>query len=250
MSQSQTSKLPNAPLQEVIFELLWEIGFDQQGNPVDNEFEFAQGLFASKVLKEFPIRKRTIPEGVPIKIYPKTIHQFWKDSNEWPVVQIGPGILAINDTELNYDWNSSFYPLIKKGIGLLEDSYDHDLLYKNVSLRYIDAVQMSSNERGDLLKYINSKFKIELFNKFTIPGSLSNLNLTQTFDVDQDTKVSLILNDGIDKFNRPALIWQTHILSNSRKNKSQVIQWVHNAHKVTSDLFVDILNKDFYDSFK
>jgi len=247
---SKIQKLPKAPLQEVIFELLWEIGFDQQGSPVDSEFEFAQGLFANNVLPEFPVGKRTMPEGSPIKIYPKTIHQFWKAENKWPVLQIGPGIFAINDTEENYDWHNKFFPLIKNGIDKLEKSYRHSLVYKNVSLRYIDAVEMTIEERSDILKYVNDRFNLELSHGFSVPGSLSNLNLTQTFDVNEETKVSLIITDGVNKFNKPALIWQTHIISNARKDKSNIIEWVEMAHKITSNIFVDMLDKQFYDSFK
>ena len=250
MAKNQIHKLPNAPLQEVIFELLWEIEFDQQGNPIDPEFEFAQGVFANQVLKEFPLRKRTLPESVPIKIYPKTIHQFWKGQNNWPVVQLGPGIMAVNDTEHNYDWKASFYPLLKKHIKILEESYGKELTYKSSSLRYIDAVEISDKERLELLLYINSNFNFELTNKFKIPGKLSHLNLTQTFDVDNNTKISLIMNDGINKFNKPAIIWQTHIVTNSRKNKKDILTWVNTAHEVTSELFKNVVNKKFYDSFK
>ncbi len=250
MAKEESNKLGNAPLQEVIFELLWEIDFDQQGNPIDSDFEFAQGLFAKKVLEEFPLRKRTIPEGIPIKIYPKTVHQFWKGQNIWPVVQLGPGIMALNETEHNYDWIKKFYPLIKNQIGNLEECYSQELIYESASLRYIDAVEISESERIELLHSVNSKFNYELLNKFEFPGKLSHLNLAQTFDVDDDTKVSLIINDGINKFNKPAIIWQTHIISNSRKKKNEVISWVDLAHDISSKLFKDIVNREFYESFK
>ncbi|MFT5780256.1 MAG: hypothetical protein ACI837_003217 [Crocinitomicaceae bacterium] len=250
MEENNNRKLPNAPLQEVIFELLWEIDFDQLGNPVDQDYELAQGLFADKVRKDFPLRRRTMPEGAPIKIYPKTIHQFWKDHNVWPVVQLGPGILAVNETEHNYDWSSKFYPLIKKQIKNLEGSYGKELVYKNSSLRYIDAVEISEIDRQSILKYVNSKFNFSISNNFDLPGSVSHVNLTQTFDVDKDTKLSLIVNDGINKFKKPAIIWQTHIISNSRKNKEEIVSWVNKAHDLTSNLFKNIVNKDFYDGFK
>ncbi|MGF1639163.1 MAG: TIGR04255 family protein [Cyclobacteriaceae bacterium] len=250
MDDIENQKLLNAPLQEVIFELLWEIGFDQQGNPLDSEFEFAQGLFAKEALKAFPQRKRTIPEGLPLKIYPKTIHQFWKGDNIWPVVQLGPGILAINDTEQNYKWEKTFYPLIKNQIDNLEKSYGHGLIYKTVSLRYIDAVEISKENKEALLEYVNSNFNVKLYNNFRITGSLSHLNLTQTFNIGNDTLVSLILNDGINKFNKPALIWQIHLVHNATKKKKDILLWADSAHKIASDLFKDILKKEFYDSFK
>lgn len=250
MTEKDSRKLLNAPLQEVIFELLWEIDFDQQGNPIDQDFELAQGLFARGVLPSFPLRKRTMPEGAPIKIYPKTIHQFWKDENTWPVVQLGPGIMAVNETEHNYEWSTEFYPLLKNQINNLEDSYGKELIYKNASLRYIDAIEISEAERQSILKYVNSKFNFTISNNFSLPGSLSHLNLTQTFDVNNDTKLSLIINDGVNKFKKPAIIWQTHVMFNSRKKKDEIVSWINKAHDLTSQLFKDIIQKDFYDSFK
>lgn len=250
MTKRENRKLPNAPLQEVIFELLWEIDFDQLGNPIDPDFELAQGLFAKDVASDFPFRRRTMPEGAPVKIYPKAIHQFWKKENVWPVVQLGPGIMALNETEHNYEWDATFYPLIKKQMGILETSYGRELAYKSASLRYIDAVEISEDDRADLLNYVNSKFDFSIANNFDLPGSLSHLQMSQTFYIDEDTQLTLIMNDGINKFQKPAIIWQIHVHSNSRMNWEKVLSWVDHAHDLTSKLFKDILKADFYDSFK
>lgn len=250
MTDKVSLKLPNAPLQEVIFELLWDIGFDQQGNYIDHEFEYALGVFSKHTMMEFPIRKRTIPEGVPVKFYPMTLHQFWKGQNVWPVVQIGPGIMAINDTEKNYTWDFEFYPLISKQVDILEEAYNNNLTYKNASLRYIDAIEISQDDNSNLLNFINLKFKIKLSNQFRLPGNLSNLSLTQTFDFDNDTTVNLILNNGSNKFNKPALIWQTHIVMNGKKGKRGILEWLNKAHIISSSLFKDTLTDEFYASFK
>ena len=246
----KTKKLPKAPLQEVIFELLWDVDFDQHGDLVDLDFELAQGVFAREISGEFPTRKRAIPEGIPIKIYPNAIHQFWKGPGAWPVVQIGPGVLAVNDTEVNYEWDSKFFPLVKRSIAHLEKSYEKELNYINVSLRYIDAIEIDDDDQSDFLNFINSKFKIKLSYDFEIPGSISNLNLTQTFSIDDETKISLIISNGKNKLNKPALIWQTYIFCKTKKTSTGVIDWVEGAHSLTSKTFVDILNSEFYDSFK
>ncbi|MEM6265159.1 MAG: TIGR04255 family protein, partial [Bacteroidota bacterium] len=226
MQEASLKKLPNAPLQEVIFELLWEIGVDSLGNPFDSDFEFAQGLFAKEILKEFPVKKRTIPEGLPIKIYPKPIHQFWKQEEILPVVQLGQGILAINDSEKNYTWESSFFPLIKNSLKILEGSYDKELTYKSCGLRYIDAVAITTEEKNDLLGFVNSKFHINLSSQFEQPGDLSRLNYAQTFDLDKETQISLILNDGFNRLGNPAIIWQTFITTSQQKKHEEIISWV------------------------
>lgn len=243
------NKLSKAPLQEVIFELLWDIEFNPQGNPFDPNFELAQGIFAKRVSDRFPERKRTLPEGIPLKIYPKAIHQFWKGSNIWPVVQLGPGILAINDTEVNYEWGESFFPMIKSGIDDLEESYEQQLMYKNVSLRYIDAVEIETKS-NNILDFINSKFNVRINNEFNYSGNISSINFNQTFDLEDGSKLSFIISDGRNKLNKPALIWQTYIFSNSKKTKQEIISWVNKAHEITSNTFKDSIKTDFYDSFK
>lgn len=45
----QIHKLPKAPLQGLIFEVLWDIDFNEPGEPQDLEYELAVGVFASKI---------------------------------------------------------------------------------------------------------------------------------------------------------------------------------------------------------
>jgi uncharacterized protein (TIGR04255 family) len=243
--KNHIEKLPNAPLQEVVFELLWEMDFDNFGKPVDLNFEFAQGIFAEKIKKEFPFHKRTVPEEFPLTIYPKPVHQFWKNENLWPVVQIGPGILVINDIEKNYTWKD-YKNLIIQVLGILSGAYDKELKYITVSLKYIDAVEITQN---NYLDFINNNFNIRLDNNFNNPGSITNIKINETFAVDEIGKFDILISSGMSRNNQPAIIWQSNIFNNGKFHNKEILSWIEEAHNIVSDHFKKIVKKPFYASF-
>ena len=243
--KNHIEKLPNAPLQEVVFELLWEMDYDNSGRPVDLSFEFAQGIFAEKIKKEFPFHKRTVPEEFPLTIYPKPIHQFWKNENLWPVVQIGPRILVINDIEKNYNWKE-FKKLIIKVLNILSGAYNKELKYITVSLKYIDAVEIRQN---DYLNFINNNFNIKLDNSFDSPGSITNIKINETFAVNEIGKFDILISSGMSRNNQPAIIWQSNIFSTGKFHDKIIISWIEKAHDVVSGHFKKIVKKPFYASF-
>ena len=241
-------KLKNAPLQEVIFEILWDIDYDEKGIHHDPDFDLGQGIFAKAIEAEFPLIKRTIPEELLNRIYPIPVYQFWKGENIWPVVQIGPGMLAVNDTEKNYDWELNFQSLIKNSITTLEKSYNKSLSYKRVSLRYIDAI--SINPDIDIVNFINKNFKVTLQNNYDTIGKLQNINFNQTFKIDENTLLNFSITNGFNNKTKPAIIWQTQIYTDSKLNLNDLLIWVNKAHTCASKTFENTLNNEFYSSFR
>ncbi len=238
-------KLPNAPLQEVIFELLWEMNYDNSGYPVDLDFEFAQGIFAQKIEKEFPVRKRTLPEGAPLRIYPKPIHQFWKGENIWPVIQIGPGILTVNDVEQNYIWKE-YKKLITKAVKILTEAYNKELKYIKIGLKYIDAVEIGDR---DYLSFINDHFDINFTNNFDHTGEIINIKINETFSIENVGNLDILISSGVSKNNKHAVIWQSNISNNEKLTGQNIITWLESAHQIVSDHFKKIVKDSFYASF-
>ncbi len=243
--QQHIEKLPNAPLQEVIFELLWEMDSDEYGMPIDVDFDFAQGLFADKLSNEFPYRRKIVPDGFPLKIYPKTFHQFWKGENEWPVVQIGPGILVVNDVENNYRW-TDFKKLIQQAVDILMQSYKKEIKFIAISLKYIDAVEIK--DKG-YLEFINENFNLNLNNHFKLSGDLVNVNINETFDIEGIGSLNILISNGLSPKNLPSVIWQCNVLSKQSFTASGILQWVEKAHKVASNHFKEITKEKFYAGF-
>jgi len=248
--QNKRKKLKNAPLKEVIFELLWELPLDQTGFPIDTGFELAQGIFASKIKKDFPVHKKTIPEGFQnVRLYPKPIHQFWKKEITWPVVQLGHGIMTVNDTDANYIWEDNFLPNIKNSLTILLDSYENQLPFNRVSLKYIDSIDLPDNV-NDISNYISKNFQTDLINRYPLPGKLKGININQTFELPDETIMQISIQTATNNAtNKPAIVWITGVEKKGLFKKDEIINWTVEAHKQVSDTFVNMLEKEFYENF-
>lgn len=100
------SKLPNAPLQEVIFEIRWALmPGKESGQIIDEGFELASGRLSTILEERFPYYKRIISQNIPDQLmHYNVVHQYWSGENKWPVIQLGPGIFTINCTDEEYFW--------------------------------------------------------------------------------------------------------------------------------------------------
>jgi len=239
------SKLPNAPLQEVIFELLWEIGRDEKGFPFDEEFNFAKGVFADITKHDFPFRKNTLLDTTQIRFYPVPVHQFWKAENTWPVLQIGHGMLVVNDIEANYTWDN-YKNLIHQAIDFLLKSWQKELFFFTARLKYIDAYEIGDVNK---LKFINENIKLTLQNHFISNVDVVTLNVNQTFKLEHDNFLEVVLSTGLSPDNKPALIWQSTVYNEGKMNREQLINWLENAHEIASKHFKQFINQELYDKF-
>src|SRR5690606_29676748 len=132
----------------------------------------------------FPFHVAKFPMEVPDRLLNyQTVHQFWKGDNQWPVVQLGPGIATVNDTEQNYEWEGTYLPNIKKALEALNRSYNQ-VSFNSLSLRYIDVVRVAdygfTNWRDFVQTHINFGFE----NHFNTRGSLVGLNFEQSFGLE------------------------------------------------------------------
>lgn len=247
------NRLPRAPLQEVIFEIRWKLETDPStGQMIDKHFELAGGRLQDLTKAEFPFYNRKIPGFIPFQQFPyQIIHQFWKGNGLWPVIQLGPGIYTVNDTDKNYEWNKTYLPLIKKGIEWLYQSYSDPLEINACSLRYIDSVKVKEHSfTGNWSEFIYKNLKIKIENNFKTTGKQEHLQMHQTFLLDNGNDFSLSINDANDaKTGETVLVWQTVVIHKVKINKEHLIDWVREAHKTTSDLFKEMTKGDFYDSF-
>ena len=240
-------KLKNAPLKEAIFELFWNGPIDKSGFPIDNEYDLAQGRFDREIRKDFPIYKRLIPANSPIKILGQPAHQFWKNQLNWPVVQLGPGIMTVNETEKGYIWEN-FRKTIHDSIQILIKSYDISPTFQRLSLRYIDSIDLPENI--NLLDFVNNSFKTKITNSFERPGEIAGLNFNQIFNVFQNSKVHLNIQSAINNLNgKPAIVWITLIETNEISGIDDILKWIDKAHNICSDLFKQTLNQSFYETF-
>ena len=244
-------KLKNAPLREVIFELLWKLPVNEAGMAFDPSFELALGHYSSSMKRRFPIRKRTVPDGFPVRAY-KPLHQFWSGELRWPVVQFGPGLLTVNDTDVNYSWLGNYRDNLAFAIDVLWESYGQEggtLEVEKVRLTYVDAVEYDC-EKETASEFVARNLNTELVCAYPLPGKPIDLNIAQGFELSEKSKMLITIQNGEHhQTGRPAIIWTTAVEKVENIAKEDLLHWLDFAHDLSSNTFVNMLNPDFYGSF-
>lgn len=240
-----SAKLKNAPLKEVVFELYWECNTNN-GMQVDTGFDLAQGKFADKLMNDFPVHRKIVPDGIPLKIFGAPLHQYWAGELKWPVIQHGQGMIAVNEVEDGYEWKT-FEPLIIKAITLLTESYAEPLKFKRVRLQYIDAWDLDDGINAE--DFVTQNLQTQVTNSYQLPGDLSNFNIQQTFKLSDSSLMSLNISDGINNQNqKQSVIWTTIVEKKAPMLIDEIKKWIVTAHTASSEMFKKMLNTEFYAS--
>jgi uncharacterized protein (TIGR04255 family) len=246
------ARLSNAPLQEVIFEVRWGLRpGENNGQMEDIGFELATGRLSTILEDKFSVYRRIVPAEIPDQmLFYRVVHQYWSGENQWPVIQLGPGIFTINCTDHVYDWEEIFRPLINEAIRGLMQSYRNPIQLVFASLRYIDAIKTTefSNHPENWQQFIKNNFNLEYNNFFDTRGQQKGIQIEQTFELEDRSELQLQIGSGT-KNNEPAVIWQTTILKREQFTVQELLKWADYAHNITHDLFVEMIKPDLYASF-
>lgn len=156
------SKLPNAPLVEVILELRWTIK-DQAGL---TKYKYLAGDIYNKLNKSYPYRENIHPPEIPLEILiNKPEHRYREAEKEYPLIQVGPGVITLNTIDEKYFW---------KDFSLRAKEYFETFLtvypesdkesFKPVII-YVDFFPFDFN-KTNVNQYINENFGLEFKQKF------------------------------------------------------------------------------------
>ncbi|MCD6239350.1 MAG: TIGR04255 family protein [Thermotogae bacterium] len=92
--------LKNKPLVEAIFEFRWKLQEPSIGVKIDPHYKILIGRMYDRVKDEYPFHEQLPAATMPDEIAGYVVqHRFRKDKDKWPLIQIGPGIITLNDTE-------------------------------------------------------------------------------------------------------------------------------------------------------
>lgn len=155
--------LKNKPLVEAIFELRWQLKESQAGIKVDPNYKMLVGRVYERLKEEYPYSEQLPTATMPDEIAGYIVqYRFRKDKDRWPLVQIGPGIITLNDTE-GYDWDD-FVKRISEIITVLFELYpdaENSLKANSLLLRYIDAIEFDY-EHEDIFSFLREKMKVNI----------------------------------------------------------------------------------------
>lgn len=246
------SRLRNAPLQEVIFEVRWDADVDAaSGALLDKDFLMAAGRFDVHVKEEFPHWDNRVPyfDLAPQAFLYQPVKQFRPAPDAWPLFQLGPGIFTVNDTHKDYDWTGRFSPLVAKGLDKLERAYERQLPYHMAALRYIDAVRVQDYDFQDWASFIPGHLHFAFQNNFDSGMVPRDVAFQQLFDLEDGSQLHLSIASGKDGEGQDQMIWQTAVMRSGPCNKEEILSWAESAHAKSSDLFTRICKTHFHDSF-
>lgn len=253
---NKTAILANKPLVEALFELRW--GLDgPPGMAVDPYYQMLIGQLYSAIKGDYPFWERLPTAEVPEGFAPYTPHhRFRTDANQWPLVQIGPGILTVNDTE-SYVWDS-FYQRCASAIDALFNIYpeaNERLRIFEVTLRYIDADTLEGGTALEFLKGLKISVNLPetLFEGGRISGTSLGVSLSLAYPTTQPKGIfQATFNQG-RKNEQDALIWETQVLSrgtDAPHQPEEIKAWLKQAHDTTHDWFFRLIDGTLLEKYK
>jgi len=250
--------LSQKQLVEAIFELQWEIQRSPQGDS-DPNYQLLVGRFYDRVQKDYPIYQQILPSFFPEDMIAGSVqHRFRKGENEFPIIQLGLGILTVNSNQ-DYDWDI-FKNEVLRAIRIFHDCYINksELKIRSFSLRYIDVVDVDFEE-NNIYEFLSQKLKINI----SLDESLFQNNQLDSIPVDiklsfafpcKQPKGLMIFNLGkAERNQKDAIVWDYVI--NSQKEHipafpSEAEEWLNQAHNVSRKWFFALVEGDLLESFR
>lgn len=215
-------------------------------NKVDPNYKLLPGRIFEKVSKEYPFHESLPTSEMPDEIAGYIIqHRFRKSINDWPLIQLGPGIITLNDTS-KYEWND-YRKRIHTLLDVLYATHPQpsNLILSGLSLRYIDAIGFESSQ-DSIFTFLKSKMKtdVNLNPKLFISTGVNDMpiNIDMSFSFKSVKPLGIIhqrFRRG-KKENTEALIWETVVNTDSDnipKGKREIRNWIDDAHLLTDDWF-------------
>lgn len=251
-------KLKNAPLVEAIFEVKWNLDLQPSGMRSDPNFKLLYGRIYDRLTpKEYPSYEPLPTSSMPEEMAAYVIqYRFRKADNEWPLIQLGPGIITLNETK-NYDW-PDYQRRIASMVTTFFEAYPKSSTLKidELNIRYIDAVDFNFKD-NDLIQYLHEKMKIDI----KMPPTLfSNETGVANHPNGFDYRISYPCRGGIagirivrgQRANRDAIITETTVQIRGKttpQTSDEILKWVENSHTLVHIWFVK-LYKELMESFK
>lgn len=265
------SRLPNAPLAEVVFEMRWRlVGADGVPPPfcLDPGYFVLADRFAHAAQRSgfSVVREVRAPHEILAHV---VAHRFYRSSDRnFPLWQIGPGLFAANEST-EYEW-SSYKQHVLEGARSLVSSYPQmhgfSIRPNRLELRYINIFDRTLVNTVDPIEFANHALNLTVIQPERIleaVGKLEPINsarvaFTCPIKQERDTTLQLEYGSAV-RHGEPVVRMEQRIV----KEKKDVIAvkrgerflrdlgaWLERAHNVTSPLFRSVVQAEVLEKFK
>jgi len=259
--------LKNKPLVEAILEIRWHLlqpvkiaGPAQMLMPaIDPHYRILLGRLFDRFQTDYPVHEQlptaTIPDEMAAQIVQ---HRFRSAKDDWPLVQVGPGVFTVNDTH-RYTWTD----FQKRGNEAVERLYSAhpcvaEFRIESLVLRYIDAVEYNYKEEN-AFAFLQDKMKVavslppSLFQETGVENRPDTLSWQATFQCSKPPgRVHVSFATG-QKEDKPAILWQTTVQSagDDLPNMPDGFpDWFDAAHEITDDWFFKLIEGELERRFE
>lgn len=262
-------ELKNKPLVEAILEIKWHLetcmsmqvqGAAQAIVPaIDPHYKLLLGRMFDRLEKQYPVHEQLPTASMPDEVVGHTVqHRFRTRENGWPLVQIGPGIFTVNDTD-KYTW-TDFERRAREGITTLFDAHPNvsELRIQSIVLRYIDAVEFDYSKEN-VFEFLRDKLKVglvlpeSLFDNTGVDGLPTGSQWQATFACTQPRGMVQISFTTGQKNDKPAILWGTTVQSSGSDLPDMpdgFPEWVEQAHDIADDWFFKLIEGDLERRFE
>lgn len=257
--------LKHKPLVEAILEIRWHLVQESEGPAhmgipaVDPHYRLLLGRLFDRFQKEYPIHEQLPTATLPDEMLAHVVqHRFRSAKDDWPLVQVGPGVFTVNDTH-RYTW-TGFQKRAKDAVLRLYDAYPAvaEFRVQSLVLRYIDAVEYNYRDEN-AFAFLSDNLKVgiclpeTLFQDTGVESRPDRFSWQATFRCSKPAgRVNVSFATG-QKEERPAILWETTVQSagdDLPNMPDEFPAWIDAAHEITDDWFFKLIEGELERRFQ
>ncbi|MBE3123576.1 MAG: TIGR04255 family protein [Planctomycetes bacterium] len=253
-----SGRLKNAPLVEAIVELRWEL---EDNAAPGLGYSMLLGRLSELMREAYPENEATPSAAAPVAMAAEmhmVQHRFRAAKGGWPLVQVGPTVFTVNETEA-YDWEGDFRQRAVDAIGLLFKAIEkpNSIRVKSLILRYIDGIQYDW-EKGSLLEFLKQDLKTEiglsksLFRETGVEVPPASLDFRCAFRCASPRGLAHLRFASGQAHGTNALVMETMVQSlapDLPELPTGFQAWLDAAHEIPSTWFKRLTTGRLYDGF-
>ena len=160
MATEEKKELVNPPLKEAIFEVKWD---NQKIGPASRkDSKLLAGIFLERIKNDYSFHEPLGLAQAPIPdeaIQGLAQHRFRVAQGAWPLVQIGSGVLTVNETA-GYSWQD-FKSRVLRATQTLCEVYPIGEAVTSISLRYLNTLKVDF-EKTNPFEFLRSQMSLDV----------------------------------------------------------------------------------------
>jgi len=256
MGQAEPLKSP--PLVEVILEVRWRL--QQGGDPNlwhDPHYSLVVGKLHDHIKAQYPVHEQLPTAVIPDELSAYNVkHRFRAEKDGWPLVQIGPGILTLNEAQ-KYTTFSTFRPRAVSLVNAFFQVYPERPKVSALLLRYIDAVEIDYTKEN-VWQFLGEKMHVPMalpskfFESLDVEKQPLHFVWECSFPCTSPRgKATLRFATG-KRGERPALIWEQMVRTSDDDvppMPGAFQEWLDSAHALTKAWFLKLIEGELKERF-